>query len=185
MFWKPPNWPKTSPNFVHPPKPIFTRTIKFKTAQSGNTGNSVFCRSNGGGSGSGSLNARHSPMRRTCVWDHFILNPDNVNCKHCYDVLKIKKRAPWNHLKRHIQRSPWQDMKQHTKYNDPVHRRALFLLSNDRNHIHSFYHPATSLLFGLKTLFIRVRKLAFWVAFAHPVMPVTIYATAIDAFCSS
>ncbi len=32
MFWKPPNWPKTSPNFVHPPKPIFTRTIKFKTA---------------------------------------------------------------------------------------------------------------------------------------------------------
>ncbi len=32
----------------------------------------------------------------TCVWDHFILNPDNVNCKHCYDVLKIKKRAPWN-----------------------------------------------------------------------------------------
>ncbi len=35
MFWKPPNWPKTSPNFVHPPKPIFTRTIKFKTAQLG------------------------------------------------------------------------------------------------------------------------------------------------------
>ncbi len=33
---------------------------------------------------------------------------------------KIKKRAPWNHLKRRIQRPPWQDMKQHTKYNDPV-----------------------------------------------------------------
>ncbi len=32
MFWKPPNWPKTSPNLFHPPKPIFTRTIKFKTA---------------------------------------------------------------------------------------------------------------------------------------------------------
>ncbi len=30
----------------------------------------------------------------TCLWDHFILNPDNVNCKHCYDVLKIKKRSP-------------------------------------------------------------------------------------------
>ncbi len=83
-------------------------------------GNSVFCRSNAGGSGSGSLTARHSPTRRTCVWDNFILNPDNVNCKHCYDVLKIKKWAPWNHLKRHIQRSPWQDMKQHIKYNDPV-----------------------------------------------------------------
>ncbi len=53
-------------------------------------GNRVFCRSNAGGSGSGSLTARHSPTRRTCVWDHFILNPDNVNCKHCYDVLKIK-----------------------------------------------------------------------------------------------
>ncbi len=71
-------------------------------------------------------------------------------------------------------RSPWQDMKQHTKYNDPVRNYgALFILSNDHNRIHSFYHPATSLLFRLKTLFIRVRKLEFWVAFAHPVMPVT------------
>ncbi len=42
MFWKPPNWPKTSPNFVHPPKPIFTRTIKFKTTQSGNTASHIF-----------------------------------------------------------------------------------------------------------------------------------------------
>ncbi len=30
------------------------------------------------------------------------------------------------------------------------------------------------LLFRLKPLFIRVRKLAFWVAFVHPVMPATI-----------
>ncbi len=35
--WKLPNWPQTSPNFVHPPKPIFPCTIKYKTAQSGNT----------------------------------------------------------------------------------------------------------------------------------------------------
>ncbi len=41
-------------------------------------GNGVVCCSNAGGSGSGSLTARHSPTRRTCVWDHFILNPDNV-----------------------------------------------------------------------------------------------------------
>ncbi len=124
-------------------------------------GNSVFCRSNASRFGSGSLTARHSPTRHTCVWDHLILNPDNVNCKHCYDVLKIKQRAPWNHLKRRIQWSPWQDMKQHTKYNDPVRNYgALFILSNDHNHIHSFYDPATSLLFRLKTLFIRVRKLA-------------------------
>ncbi len=59
----------------------------------------------------------HAPYLRL---GSFYLNPDNVNCKHCYDVLKIKKRAPWNHLKRCIQRSPWQDMKQHIKYNDPV-----------------------------------------------------------------
>ncbi len=59
---------------------------------------------------------------------------------------------------------------------DPVRNYGAlsFFLSNDCNHIQSFYHPATSLLFILKTLFIRVRKLAFWVAFAHPVMPVTV-----------
>ncbi len=76
-------------------------------------------------------------------------------------------------FKRRIQRSPWQDMKQHTKYNDPVRNYDALSSFYQMIMIYSFYHPATSLLFRLKTLFIQVRKLAFWVAFAHPVMPVT------------
>ncbi len=81
-------------------------------------GNSVFCCSNAGGSGSGSLTARHRPTHRTCVWGHFILNPI-MSIANIAMMFK-KKRAPWNHLKRRIQRSPWQNMKQHTKYKDPV-----------------------------------------------------------------
>ncbi len=148
--------------------------------------NSVFCCSNAGGSGSGSLTARHSPTCRTCVWDHFILNADNVNCKHCYDVLKIKKRAPWNHLKRRIQRSPWQDMKRHTKYNDPVRNYGA---------LSSFYQMIVikSIHFTILPLALYLDKKTFslrWGSWRfewhlHILSCRWLYATAIDAFCSS
>ncbi len=39
--------PKPAQHFVHPPKPIFIRTIKFKTDQSGNTAHGIHCSSAG------------------------------------------------------------------------------------------------------------------------------------------
>ncbi len=83
--------------------------------------NSVFCSSNAGGSGSGSLTARHSPTRRTCIWDNFILNPDNVKCKHCYDVLRIKKTSTMKPFKKaHSEVSVAGYETAHTQYNDPA-----------------------------------------------------------------
>ncbi len=114
------------------------------------------------------------------------LNLDNVNCKHCYDVLKIKKRAPWNHLKRRIQQSPWQYMKRHIKYNDPVLNYSA---------LSSFYQ-----MIIITSIHFTILPLAFyldWKPFSfgwgswrfewhlHILSCRWLYATAIDAFCSS
>ncbi len=52
------------------------------------------------------------------VWDHFILNADNVNCKHCDCVLKYNNEHHEKPVKE-AHSAHFRDMKQPTKYNDP------------------------------------------------------------------
>ncbi len=50
-------------------------------------------------------------------------------------------------LKKPILWSPWRDMSSQQSINDP---KSNFILSNDHNHIYSFYNPASNMKHTLK-----------------------------------